>query len=402
MGIPSPFEVSRHIGNNLNRSFNRVKDENAIERILSDAIQTDDPAKLQGTIGKILSQVSPERQGAAIQYLQNAYANVQANKERDRQTQAAMQAGVTPGLNPTVQAQQLRNQQPPKPTQPLGGLSGQAVPDEIANAIPGILDRNKNSSADELAVAFDEAKIPRAYSNSYIENRRRKDEAKKPGDEFANIREKSVADYVNNAINQGQDAENLRYSIEQSRKAINGEIAGPGVEALAKNDPYFQLLVGLTPDEATLQATNKKLLEGSKGIFGSKPTEREIFLLLNSMLPSIGKSKEANLAGLNFIERINDLKLMHADIVDELTEGGTKYIPDLERKVNARMRPYGEKLRNEMSQAVNALKTIESSSKSTSNSGKIIVKAPDGSRWEMTQDQIDDAAKQGVNFEPVK
>ena len=55
---------------------------------------------------------------------------------------------------------------------PAGGLSGQSVPPQIAQAIPQILNANKDANADELAMAFDNAGIPRAYSNSYVQSRR--------------------------------------------------------------------------------------------------------------------------------------------------------------------------------------------------------------------------------------
>jgi hypothetical protein len=396
MGTPA-FEVARGIGNNLSAAFSKVKDENVIEKILSEASQAG-PEQLQGAIGKILSQVSPERQGAAVQYLQNAYANVQQKQKIAQDQAAAREAGYTYGAPPAVAAAQIRNKGPQSTP---GGLSGQPVPEDTSKAISNVIQQNPTASSDELALAFDKLGVPRAYSNSYIENRRRQDEAKKPGSEFSNIREKAVADYTNNALTQGEEAENLKYSLAETRKAIKGDIAGPGLTAIAKNSPYTQILVGLTPDEATLLSANKKLLEGTKSIFGSKPTEREIFLLLNSMLPSIGKSKEANLAGLDFIERVNDLKLMHADIVSELTNGGTKYVPDLERQVNLKMRPYGESLRDDLKKAVQTFNE-DTGAKKDNKAQEIEVKAPDGTVGFMSQESIDKAKENNVIFTPIK
>jgi len=107
------FLASREIGNNLAGAFSKAKDENAIENILSQAMASGDPQVLQNSIGQILSQVSPERQGVAVQYLQNAYNNVQKKQEQTRaeeqQRNAAKQGGYTFGAPPQVQAQQLRN-----------------------------------------------------------------------------------------------------------------------------------------------------------------------------------------------------------------------------------------------------------------------------------------------------
>lgn len=105
--VSPSFEIARGIGNNLSQAFTKVKDENSIEAILSNAMNN--PEQLQNSIGKILSQVSPERQEMAIQYLQNAYKNVQAKKQEDTARQAAKEAGYTYGVPPQVAAQQLKD-----------------------------------------------------------------------------------------------------------------------------------------------------------------------------------------------------------------------------------------------------------------------------------------------------
>ena len=148
-------------------------------------------------------------------------------------------------------------------------------------------------------------------------------------------------------------------------------------------------------------AANKKILGGTKGIFGSKPTEREIFLLLNSMLPSMGKTKEANLAGLDILDKTNDLTILHADLIDQITEGGTKYITDLEAQVNKRMKPIIGQFREQLVQANNQFNSPNQGNKSATNNQKIKVEAPDGSKWEMTQEQIDAAKGKNVIFKPI-
>lgn len=89
MSASTAFNVAQQIGTNLHKAFQKSEDNNLIESILSDAMQTGDPAVLQDSIGKILSKVSPERQGPAIQYLQAAYKNVQ-DKSRDKKIKNEM------------------------------------------------------------------------------------------------------------------------------------------------------------------------------------------------------------------------------------------------------------------------------------------------------------------------
>lgn len=111
MSAPSPFEVARGIGNNFNRSFKRVKDENAIEQILSEAIESGDQKVLQNSIGKILSQVSPERQGAAVEYLQGLYNDIEKRSKESSGRAAAKEAGYTYGAPPQVAAEQVKGTQ---------------------------------------------------------------------------------------------------------------------------------------------------------------------------------------------------------------------------------------------------------------------------------------------------
>ena len=174
-----------------------------------------------------------------------------------------------------------------------------------------------------------------------------KEEEFKPGKKFQEGREKSVLDTVNQAYTNLNEAEELDKVINDIERVITEEdITGPGAVAFAKNNPYLQLIIGLTPGESELQSLNKKMLSGTKSIFGNRPTEREIFLLLNSMLPSIGKTKEANLAGVQVLRKYNNLKLNHAKLIDELTEGGTKYVNNLESIVAKKLKAQEDDLLN--------------------------------------------------------
>lgn len=394
--------MGKAFGDSMGAIQEKYNDRTALDDILDNASKSTNPNALTDAMGQILNKVSPAMQGKALEVLKYKYEGLQAQKKQEKelaQKQSERQAKINAGFDadlPNALAKDVyKGQQKDKR---LANVFGDQSGDMQQNSEPSE-NPFANFSDDKLvALSGHPDREVSEPSKQELKRRQQLAKGKKPGDEFAKIREKNVSNYVNNALASRETAEDFKFSIDQARQAIQGDVAGPGVTALAKNNPYTAILVGLTPDESTLLAANKKLLEGSKGIFGSKPTEKEIFLLLNSMLPSIGKTKEANLAGLNFIERVNDMKLMHSEIVDELTEGGTKYVPDLERQVNAQMRPYGEALRRDLSQAVEALNSVEPNQKN----GKIKVKGPDGKTYKMTQDQINAAAKDKVIFEPVK
>lgn len=166
----------------------------------------------------------------------------------------------------------------------------------------------------------------------------------KEGDVYSKEREKALSKYVSESldkltlINQQVDA------VNEAEQLIQGEITGPGVTAIAKNNPYGQLLLGLTPDEAALQAVTKRLLEGSKGIFGNQITEKEVFILLNQMFPSVGKSKEANAAGLGVIKKFVTLEQKRLNLINDITNGGKIFVPNLVNIVDNALKKEGEDL----------------------------------------------------------
>ncbi len=393
------FTAAYQGGTNFANSFREARETSALDNILKEAMTANDPNKLRQTMGAMLSKIPPSKQPFALKVLEGKLEELETGKKRENVNQAYDAAGIPRGdqyLPPGVQSQREKGREGERQFQNIVGQPNKP------NQSQPMQEGAQNSSiysklTDDQLVQL--TGVPQHSNQSKEEIRRRQQErkVKAPGTEFSNIREKSVADYTNNSITKGEEAEDLKYTIETAKKAIQGEVAGPGLEAMAKNNPYMQLLTGLTPDEAALQAANKKLVGGAKGIFGSKPTEREIFLLLNSMLPSIGKSKEANMAGLDYIERVNDMAIMHSDIVNELTDGGTKYVPDIERQVNAKMRPYSERLREDLKSSVESL-----SPKDKESTDRILVRSPDGTEGRMTQKQIDDAKAKNVIFTPVK
>lgn len=134
MSAPSPFSVAREIGTNLNTAFREQRDENAIERILSDSMQSGDPRVLQNNIGKILSQVSPERQGPALQYIQGLHSNIVKKQEQQQQFERERQAGLTPGLAPAVQAAIYKETQKNQRLSEYGLGSNQTVNNTPVNA----------------------------------------------------------------------------------------------------------------------------------------------------------------------------------------------------------------------------------------------------------------------------
>lgn len=330
--IPSPFEASRAIGNNIRAGLTQGRDESAIENILSQAMQSGNPEVLQDSIGRILSQVSPERQGAAIQYLQGSLSNVQKKQDmartEQRERNAAQEAGYTYGAPSQVQTQQIKNQQPPKPS---GGLSGQPVPPQITSALMDVVNNNPAATADQLALEFDKAQIPRAFSNSYIENRRRQDETK-AGNEREDKKlsrneelqfHKESEKYDQDLLKKTGLAKKQFDTIKSIENAVNSGNVNPSslsniFKGLGKiGDKISEAL--LNKDEATLLSSIPQLLEGWKEVFGVRLTDADLSLLQDK-LPSIGKSQKANQAVLNVIKKYGEMTLLRGKIAEEIKQ----------------------------------------------------------------------------------
>jgi hypothetical protein len=100
----SPFDIGRQVGASFAPVIRQGRDQGTIQNILAEAQASGDPQVLQNSIGRILSSVSPENQGAAVQYLQNMMQTSQKKQEQQQQFAREKEAGLVPGINPTVQA----------------------------------------------------------------------------------------------------------------------------------------------------------------------------------------------------------------------------------------------------------------------------------------------------------
>ena len=226
-------------------------------------------------------------------------------------------------------------------------------------------------------------------------------EKNKPGSKYHEEREKSIEKYVTESLAKGKEASSMDYTLDTIEKAINGDIEGPGTIAALKNDPWGQLFFGLTVDESALDTANKFALEGTKGIWGPKPTENEMFRLLNGMLPSRGKTREANLASLEVLRKSNKIKALYSDMVDEITQGSSKFVPDVESQVNSKMKPIIDEFRKEL---INQNEKFGSEDQNfiTREDGKIKVTNAKGEEGWMTKEKIEEAKANKVIFTPVK
>ncbi len=116
-------------------------------------------------------------------------------------------------------------------------------------------------------------------------------------------------------------AKNQLSAIKDSRKALDKGASQPA--SLANIFRSFGSIgqtisnALLTEDQAVLQASIPAFLEGRKELFGVRLSDADL-KLLQDKLPDIGKSKEANTAILNIMERAANASILKQKIASEI------------------------------------------------------------------------------------
>ncbi len=384
MEMPSPFEVSRSIGNNIEGAFRQSQDNNTIENILSQAMQSEDPKVLQNSIGAILSKVSPERQGMAIQYLQNAYSNVQKKQEQEqassKEQNAAKQAGYTYGVPPAVAAQQVKDkakvgrlsQYGLGGEQQQGGQISESMPlpmqqgqSQIANQssqqdLPGE-SVFKKLTDDQLVVASG-APDKEVSEPSKAELKRRADER--------NLSQKEKEGNRKYHTEISQDI--LKENEKESRNLVEAESALNLMEnaITGKNLSFWSPdnlaeITGIeafrSPEGAIFKTAGKEFFLGTLNRTGARPNqfiEQQIF----DMLPKLGRSTEANLSVARAFRNEIDIKKekvrLTRDLADEL-ETKLGYVPrNIGQLRDEKLKEYAQGKQKELNNDLRAYKSI--------------------------------------------
>lgn len=367
----SAFTAAHAGGNNFANSMqesrdrqNEARDRSSLDMILQEAMSTNDPSILQQTMGKILTSVSKERQPAALKVLENKLENLSRDKKRVEIETAYKNQGLDPSLQflpPGAQSQIIRSKNPST----TGGLSGQPVPTEIAAKIPEILAQNRDASADDLAVALDSQGIPRAYSNSYIENRRRVDEAR--ANETRNDK-KEIRKY-NNEISKDV----LKENEKEAQSLIQSESALDLMETAisSRDQSFFSLdnlaelsgIEGLRSKEGALFKTaGKEFFLGNISRAGARPNQF-IEKQVADMLPKIGRSTAANLSVTRAFRNENELKKEKIRLTRDLAtdlEKDLGYVPkNIGQLRDEKLKIFAEKKQKELNNDLRAIKSLD-------------------------------------------
>lgn len=375
--VSPSFQIGQQVGNNFGKAFEQVNDQNTIDRIISDALETGDPEAFQDSMGKILSQVSPQNQGNAIKFLEMKTKSIAEKKTLQRKQQAYGKLGLDPDLDPAINAQLLKGQQrqqeidetygPKNPvgnqnTQPSQGMNQKNQPNPDQNTPinqPNLGENTPINQPNQQQNRFDLSNVSDAdlrartgSSNLMIskpakeELDRRKLDVKESG---LDRRAKEQNRITVHKLSEKQDAEIEKLArtgakaletVKDIDKAIStGNVKPTNFANLVK--PFGKVggilsNIFLNPDQATVNASIPQLLDGWKEVFGVRLSDADL-KILEDKLPSIGKSPEANKAILKIISKYANANILRNKIAMEIKDKYEGYRPvDFITQVNRR------------------------------------------------------------------
>jgi hypothetical protein len=166
----------------------------------------------------------------------------------------------------------------------------------------------------------------------------------KPTPYTASPEGKAAVDLYNSAVKTSPQAEATLTRIRSLRslgeKDPSGQwpswiknIAGGGESAIGRLAQYHE-----SPEAAGYQALTKAFVQDFKQTFGARITDRDL-ALIESMIPSLGRNKEANEAILRVYESVSKRILKENEIIKDAYKqwGGVTpgFIDDVSQKVDA-------------------------------------------------------------------
>lgn len=364
------FEVARHIGNNVASGFKEAKEQSAIDSILSSAMETEDPAVLQQSIGRILSQVSPERQQPAIQFITQRVEGIKQQKEKQQIQEAYRQQGFQPGferLPPALQAQQAKNQYNQRQMDSIfGGNTGQngAGFGQNTGLNSGMAQEQpqrsiKDLSNDELKRALSIPQIKEA-AKAELEERMHNEKLIQKRDlksfEFDQGRAKKVL----------EKADELAETIQLKQSALNQMNEAVDSGAL----DYFSLnnLAELTGIEAFrdskgagFKTASKEFFLGNLARIKGRPNqwiEQQVF----DASSKVGRDKASNLISNRSLQNEIDLDQkfiqLSNQIYNQSIERTGRPPKDLAKQTQDKLKEYANEKESEMFNDMRAIRTI--------------------------------------------
>lgn len=218
-------------------------------------------------------------------------------------------------LSPKTQLEVLKIKNKP----PAGGVSAQPVPPQVQQTISNVLKENQGSNADQLALAMDEAGVPRAFSNSYIESRRRADESDlKTFEKASDYQDQILSDYSSYR----RDSDVLS---QMEQLAEKGNLPNPLLVS-ALDSVGFPIGALKNPDAEQFQKLSQELVKNISGTYGNRILKVEVDNFLKS-IPTLLNSDEGKKRLIRQWQIINEGKKAKYEAYREVERENPKKLP---------------------------------------------------------------------------
>ena len=321
------FQVAKGIGDNLSRGYQKYEDQQnekmdmaTMSDILRRAQESGDPNVKQSIMNELLYKIKdPKRAKLAIDTV---------NKYDDR---------IADSL---------------KPKAPAGGITGQSTPPEVSQRISQIIKENPNSNSDDLAIKLDESGIPRAYSNSFIENRRRGSEQSSKEKLELHKESKSFDDQ----LTKRHDSALRKIEAIKKQKKIQPNISNFDrlVSTVFSGSKFEDLFKAQSAQE--FDAAVLPLIEGQKENFGVRLSDADLRLVMQKMATST-KNPDANKTILDWQLLESKLDVEKRKVADKIKRANGGFRPlDFDDQIRQSME---EKFGDEIQKTFDKITSLE-------------------------------------------
>jgi hypothetical protein len=405
--------LGQGIGHGVNmHQANKALDEFLNDPDLKDAPQSERMGALQramqghGPYGQQVLQNRMQTEQLATQEKQQKEQNIKGDILRRRLDGEPITEKEKKMFTPEEEMAIAKHQQAKELAQikannkaPLGGLGGQPIDPKVAEEIERIVTENPDATPDQLGIALTKAGVPPANQTPYLENRRRQI------DTNASLLEKgykSQETYLNDLTKSLNATEQMDEKLDRiAELGKKGNVPEPllyeTMQALGIPTALF------SAEGEELEKLSNDLTKNIQQFYGSRILQSEFQNFLKS-IPTLKNSQEGRERIIANMKMFNNLKRLEYNTARALEldyEAKNKPLPpSFQRMVYDKMKPQAEKFSNEWKNAqkdrLNPKKEMQES-----KSGISKYKAPDGSLWEMTPEQVEKAKEQNVIFSPA-
>lgn len=358
--MPLPYQAGLATGNQFGKAMRASGDKLAIDDILAQA-KSQGPEYYQDAIGKILSNVSPERQQQALQAIQ---AIDQRNEQRRQQAlkqQEYAKLGLSSLVDPSVNKEALKQRgtqsvmdqifsspqfgsssierQPSAipessnfdytaikgeiPAEQVQSLESQIIPDEkiaqLATVNPSVA--NQLQARNEQIRKQIERKQDVARSRFEAERKYHTQYSKPQEEEFNKL---------------AQSTEKKEVALEFARNAVEtGNLSSLSPDKLADATGFD---IFRTAKGAQLITAAKENLLSNMSRVSAKGQNLWFEQRLNSMFPKIGQSKEANLTTQEMLEAETAMDKAEISAFERLAAQDERDVGYVKKDIGSRVR----------------------------------------------------------------